>query len=118
MPYNKSHGVYGDYDEYRLEKLTSTQGHYTLAKNLKLAMKKAKFRASNSGVPWTVQIWKPKRGKQVYIILPNSMAGTTKKELITYFKIKGYDISHINKKNFVISKRSLLGSANEKKRRK
>ena len=101
---------YNGLNEYRLEKLTSTQGHYPLAKNLTNAMKKAKVKANNSGVPWTVQIWKPKRGAKVYIILPTGMVVHGKKDLVTYYKVKGYDVSYILKKKFVISKRMLAGS--------
>jgi len=86
---------YNGMNEYRLEKLTSTQGHYVLAKNLKSAMRKAKFKASNSGTPWTVQAWKPTRGKKIYIVPPNSKVAFSKKDLVTYYKVKGYDIKHI-----------------------
>jgi hypothetical protein len=92
---------YKGMNEYRLEKITSTQGHYILAKNLKSAMRKAKFRANNSGTPWTVQAWKPKRGKRVYIMLPNSKGNLSKKDLVGHYKFKGYDISRILSDRYV-----------------
>ena len=101
---------YEGMNEYRLEKLTSCQGHYVLAKNLLHAMRKAKFRANNSGVPWTVQLWKPKQGKNVYILVPTSFTVHTKKDLIIYYKVKGYDVSHIKKKNYHFTKRNIAGT--------
>jgi len=106
---------YNGMNEYRLEKITSTQGHYHLAKSLKNAMRDAKTRANKSGIPWTVQIWKPERGSQIYIILPTGMENkesawnglVSKNNLIDYYGAKDYDISHIKSKKFVISRKSL-----------
>ena len=94
-------------NEFRLEKLTSTQGHYLLRKDLNNALRTARFRAINSGVPWTVQPWKPVRGNRIYIVLPSNLKGVTKEFLIKFYKVKGYDVSHIRGKKFVISKRRL-----------
>jgi len=93
-------------NEYRLEKITSTQGHYPLAKNLTNALREAKSRANKSGTPWSVQLWKPTRGSRIYIILPTGMAIKDKKELVKHYK-PNYDISHILQDKFVISRRTL-----------
>lgn len=100
---------YEGMNEYRLEKLTSTQGHYILRKDLRNALRVAKARATTSHTPYTVQRWKPMRGKQIYIVMSNyqSTLFKTKSDIIKFYKGEGYNVSHIRDKKFVISRRRL-----------
>lgn len=95
---------YNNLDEYRLSRVTSTQGHYELFKNISNAFLSAKKRVNKDITPWLVTKWKPKKGKKVYVILPKQLKMMSKKTLVSYYKDQGYDIKYIMSTKYIIKR--------------
>jgi len=90
---------YGGKDEFRWNFLTSGQGHYDLHKNLKSAIDFLK-RNKLKNEPIVVQMFKPKRGKYAYVLLPRNKKLFSKNTIISMYKDKGYDVSFIRSKKY------------------
>jgi len=94
---------YQGMNEYKLSLIHTKQGHYLLFKNLGKAIDDAKNWAREVGDPVLVQLWKPKRGKRIYIVNPSKYVGYSKKDLIQVFDTEGgYDIRYIKPKKYVM----------------
>lgn len=92
---------YNGMNEYRWSFIHLMQGHYPLHKNINTALASVKRIANKEKNAITITRWKP-RGKTIYIVKPNWMKLFSKKTLISYYKDKGYDISYIRHKNYVL----------------
>ena len=90
-------------NEYRWSYITSTQGHYDLHRNLENAIKDAIKDANKRNEPVLVQLWKPTRGKLIYIIKPKFMSHLSKKSIMSWYKDDGYDINYIKPKKYVFN---------------
>lgn len=95
---------YNGLDEFRLSRITMTQGHYMLFKNIGNAFLGAKKHVNKDVEPWLVQKWKPKRGERVYILLPKSLKHMSKRTLVSFYKDQGYDVSYIMSKKYIIKR--------------
>lgn len=97
---------YKGLNEYRWSYITSTQGHYPLHKNLETAIKSIKKIVNKKTIkePIVVQLWKPKRGKYVYIVLPKLMKSWSKNTIISYYKDNDYDVSYIKSSKYKIKR--------------
>ena len=77
--------------EYRLERITSNQGHYYNLDNLEQARRQALKNANETNSVWVYQKWKPQRGKP-FLARPKSMKNMTIKQIIVHYKKDGFDV--------------------------